>query len=145
MTFVYRVMMRIKWTNTCIFNSIFHTANIQCVMCMCLLCITLCNSMDCSLWSSSVHGIFQAIMLEWVAISSSMGSSQPRDQTQISSAPCIDRWMLYHCATLEANIIKLLRQVWTSRELILIILLSTRIPFSSKQRVKQRRKASLIY
>ena len=145
MTFVYRVMMRIKWTNTCIFNSIFPTANIQCVMCMCLVCQTLCNSMDCSPWSSSVHGIFQAIMLEWVAISSSMGSSQPRDQTQISSAPCIDRWMLYHCATLEANIIKLLRQVWTSRELILIILLSTRIPFSSKQRVKQRRKASLIY
>ena len=116
-TLVYRVMMRIKWANMCIFNSVFHTANIQCVMCVCLVCPPLCNPMDFSPWSSSVHGIFQAIMLEWVANSSSRGSSQPRDQTQISSAPCIDRWMLYHCTILEANIIKLLRQVWTSWEI----------------------------
>ena len=38
-------------------------------------CLTLCDSLDCSLPDSSVHGIFQARMLEWVAISSSMGSS----------------------------------------------------------------------
>ena len=41
--------------------------------------------MDCSLPGSSVHGIFQARVLEWVAISFSRGSSQPRDQTQVSS------------------------------------------------------------
>ena len=40
--------------------------------------------MDCSLQSSSIHGIFQARVLEWVAISFSRGSSQPRDQTQVS-------------------------------------------------------------
>ena len=40
--------------------------------------------MDCSLPGSSVHGIFQAKALEWVAISFSRGSSRPRDQTQIS-------------------------------------------------------------
>ena len=40
--------------------------------------------MDCSLPGSSVHGIFQARVLEWVAISFSKGSSQPRDQTQVS-------------------------------------------------------------
>ena len=40
--------------------------------------------MDCSLPSSSVHGIFQAIVLEWIAISFSKGSSQPRDQTRVS-------------------------------------------------------------
>jgi len=40
--------------------------------------------MDCSLPGSSVHGIFQARVLEWVAISFSRGSSQPRDQTQVS-------------------------------------------------------------
>ena len=40
--------------------------------------------MDCSLPGSSVHGIFQAIVLEWIAISFSKGSSQPRDQTQVS-------------------------------------------------------------
>ena len=48
------------------------------------LCLTLCNSMDCSLPGSSVHGIFQARVLEWVAISFARGSSQPRDQTQAS-------------------------------------------------------------
>ena len=48
------------------------------------LCPTLCDPMDCSLPDSSVHGIFQARVLEWIAISSSRGSSQPRDQTQVS-------------------------------------------------------------
>ena len=46
--------------------------------------VSLCNPMDCSPPGSSVHGIFQARILEWVAISSSRGSSQPRDQTQVS-------------------------------------------------------------
>ena len=41
------------------------------------LCLTLCNPMDYSLPGSSVHGISQARTLEWVAISSSRGSSQP--------------------------------------------------------------------
>ena len=41
-------------------------------------CPTLCDPMDCSLPGSSVHGIFQARILEWVAISISRGSSQPR-------------------------------------------------------------------
>ena len=39
-------------------------------------CPTLCDPMDCSLSDSSVHGIFQAIVLEWIAISFSRGSSQ---------------------------------------------------------------------
>ena len=47
-------------------------------------CPTLCDPMDCSLPSSSVHGIFQAIVLEWIAISFSKGSSWPRDRTQVS-------------------------------------------------------------
>ena len=47
-------------------------------------CPTLCNPMDCSLPGSSVHGIFQARVLEWVAISFSRGSSRPRDWTQVS-------------------------------------------------------------
>ena len=46
-------------------------------------CTTLCDPMDCSLPGSSVHGIFQAIVLEWIAISFSRGSSQPRVQTQL--------------------------------------------------------------
>ena len=48
------------------------------------LCSTLCNPMDCSLLGSSVHGIFQARILEWVAISFSMGFSQPRDWIWVS-------------------------------------------------------------
>ena len=47
-------------------------------------CPTLCDPMDYSLSDSSVHGIFQASVLEWVAISFSRGSSQPRDQTWVS-------------------------------------------------------------
>ena len=47
-------------------------------------CLTLCNPMDCSLPGSSVHGIFQARLLEWVAISFSSGSSQPKDQNWVS-------------------------------------------------------------
>ena len=47
-------------------------------------CLTLCNPRDCSLPGSSVHGIFQTRILEWVAISSSRGSSRPRDQTWVS-------------------------------------------------------------
>ena len=61
--------------------------------------LTLWDSMGCSPPSSSVHGIFLARILELVAISSSRGSSWPRDQT------CIGRWILYHCATWEAPIL----------------------------------------
>ena len=49
-------------------------------MCVCAQSyLTLCDTMDCSLPGSSVHGILQARILEWVAISFSRGSSQPRD------------------------------------------------------------------
>ena len=48
-------------------------------------CPTLCNPMDCSLSGSSVHGIFQARVLEWIAISFSRGSSQPRNRTWVSA------------------------------------------------------------
>ena len=45
-------------------------------------CLTLCDPMACSLPGPSVHGILQARILEWVAMPSSRGSSQPRDQTR---------------------------------------------------------------
>ena len=47
-------------------------------------CSTLCDPVDCSLPGSSVHRILQARILEWVAMPSSRGSTQPRDQTQVS-------------------------------------------------------------
>ena len=47
-------------------------------------CPTLCDPLDCSWPGSSDHGIFRAQILEWVTISFSKGSSQPRDGTQVS-------------------------------------------------------------
>jgi len=47
-------------------------------------CPTLCDPMDCSLPGSCIHGIFQARILEWGALSFSRRSSQPRDGTQVS-------------------------------------------------------------
>ena len=47
-------------------------------------CLTLCDPMDCSLPGSSLHGILQARVLEWIAISFSRGSPQPRDRTHVS-------------------------------------------------------------
>ena len=57
-------------------------------------CLTLCDPMDCSLPGSSIHGIFQARVLEWVAISFSRGSSRPRDRTQVSHivGRCFTNW-----------------------------------------------------
>ena len=56
------------------------------------LCPTLCNPMDCSSPGSSVHGILQASILEWIAVPSSRGSSQHRDRTLVSYASCKERW-----------------------------------------------------
>ena len=58
-----------------------------CVLCLCsviILCAALFHPVDCSPPGSSVQGILQARILEWVAISSSRGSSQPRNQTHVS-------------------------------------------------------------
>ena len=63
-------------------------------------CLTLCYPVDCSLSGSSVHGIFQARVLEWIGISFSRGSSQPRNQIRISriAGRCFTVW-----ATREAH------------------------------------------
>ena len=64
-------------------------------------CPTLCHSMDCRSPGSSVHGVFQVRILEWVAISFSRWSSQLRDWTHIF---CVGRQILYHWATRKAYI-----------------------------------------
>ena len=67
--------------------------------CSVLSCVQLfSNPMDCSPPGFSVHGISQARILEWVAISFSMESSQPRDWTRVSYT---GRLILYHWATRE--------------------------------------------
>ena len=59
-------------------------------------CPTLCDPMDCSPPGSSVHGIFQARILEWIAIPFSRGSSWPRNQTSTSYISCFSKRILYH-------------------------------------------------
>ena len=54
-----------------------------------------CNPRDYSPPGSSVHGISQARILEWVAMPSSRGSSRPREWTQVSNVSCFDRQILY--------------------------------------------------
>ena len=67
------------------------------------LCPTLCDPVDCSPPGSSVHGILQARVLEWVTISFSRGSSWPRYRTQVShiGGRCFNLW-----ATREAQYIR---------------------------------------
>ena len=66
-------------------------------------CPTFCDPMDCSLPDSSICGIFQVRILEWVAISFSRGSSQSRDGTCVSCIFCIGRQILYHWTTWGAS------------------------------------------
>ena len=61
--------------------------------------MSLCDLINYSPPGSSVHGILQARILQWAAISFSEGSSWPRDRTHISCVSCIGRWILYHCTT----------------------------------------------
>ena len=58
-------------------------------------CPTLCNPIDCNPPGSSVHGILQASILEWVSMPSSRGSSQPRDWIRISCISSVGRPVLY--------------------------------------------------
>ena len=72
-----------------------HTGHLSCVCMGAQSSLTLCSPLDCSLPGSSVHEIFQAWILEWVAILFSGGSSQSRHQTHI----CID-WQICFCFVL---------------------------------------------
>ena len=60
------------------------------------LCPTLCDTIGCSLPGSSVHGILQVRILEWVAMPFPGGSSQHRNQTHVSYVSCIGKQLLYH-------------------------------------------------
>ena len=72
-----------------------HTESLQ-------LCLTLCDPMDCSPPVFSVHGIFQARILQWVAMPSSRGSSRPMNIIQVSYVSCIVKCVLYHYCHLES-------------------------------------------
>ena len=74
-------------------------------VCVCTrsVVLTLYDPMDGSPPGPSVHGISQARIQEWIAISFSRGSSSPRDQTLSSYVSCTGNWILYHCTTWEAQ------------------------------------------
>jgi len=81
--FLLRVKVYLHFSFFCSHSKVLLWA----CMCMCLVaqsCLTLCDPMDCSPPGLSVHGISQARILEWVAIPFSRGSSQSRDQIQVS-------------------------------------------------------------
>ena len=79
--------MKIK-TRLC--NGSFKSKSLHiCTLCVCSVVSDSVTPMDCSPPGSSVHGILQAGMLEWVAISSSKGSSWPRDQTCVCCISCL--------------------------------------------------------
>ena len=74
-------------------------------VCVCMHaqpCLSLFNPMDCNPPGHSVRGILQAWILEWVTISNSRGSSQPRGQIYVSLVFCIGRSILPHWANWEA-------------------------------------------
>ena len=76
-----------------------------CVCSVAQLCLTLCDPIDCSSTATSVHGILQTRILEWVPIPFSRGSSRPRDWTHIS---CSGRRILYHWATWQVLLLSVL-------------------------------------
>ena len=89
------VFLHTKIKNLKIYTEKETTAEIEVQVCMCSViqsCLTLCDPMDCSPPGFSAHGISQARILGWIAISSSRGSSQLRGQTCIS---CIGRLVFF--------------------------------------------------
>ena len=80
-------MRSLGWVLICLLNALLLFCSSEVAQ----SCPTLCNPMDCGLPGSSVHRIFQARILEWIATSFSRESSQPRDQTRVSCFSFIDR------------------------------------------------------
>ena len=92
-----------KWSFCDSWNEILGREKSQLYICVCVnaqLCPTLCDLMDGSPPGSSVHRIFQARLLEGVAISYSRGSSWPRDRIWVAYISCTDKENIYYCATL---------------------------------------------
>ena len=91
---IFTVLLSLTWEEKSESNSISYISSV-CVCSVTQSCPTLCDPMDCGPPDSSVHGILQTRIQEQVAISSSRGSSRPRDQTHVSYVSCIGRWVLY--------------------------------------------------
>ena len=97
LTMLYQFRVYILAKSSLYLLNLHHNAHGSCLVAQ--SCLTPCDPVDCS---SPVHGLLQIRILEWVAISSSSGSSWPRDPTRISCMSCIGRQVLYRWATWEA-------------------------------------------
>ena len=100
---LWKIMLLWTWLWTYLFETLMpsHTVILNIYMSMCVyVCLvtqsrlTLHDPMDCSPPDSSVHGILQPRILEWVAISFTRGSSWPRDWTWVSCISCTGRQIL---------------------------------------------------
>ena len=96
------------------------------------LCLTLCNPMDYSLPGSSVHGISQARILEWVALSFSRGSSQPRDWTQVTRIAG-RRFTVWATRETIYQMLDTLRRITTILQTLGMVLLGSVCLFLQKQ------------
>ena len=103
-------------------NCVFYVSPYVCEMCVCMSAqssLTLCDPMDCSPPGSSVHGILQSRILEWVAISFSGGSFQYRDQTVSLWSSALAARFFTSWATREAHIsIRYMINIYTSIDFI---------------------------
>ena len=90
---------------------LFHFHWCVCVHPLCCS-VTHCDLMDCSLPGSSVHGIFQARILGWVAISYSMGSSRPKGWNQIYCVSCTGSLILHEAYILLRRRLKPSEAEW---------------------------------
>ena len=86
-----------------------HLKSVQVKELVAQLCLTLYDLMDCSQPGLSVHGILQARILEWAAMPSSRGSSQPEDRTHVSYVSHTGTWVI-STATRKALLSKRLPQ-----------------------------------
>ena len=93
---LYLELLRVIWLllfkyylSNCLKFLLVYQCQLCLSMCFVLSCVQLCDPMDCNLPGSSVDGIYQARILEWIPISFSQGSSQPRDWTRVSYVSCI--------------------------------------------------------
>ena len=102
---IYLVSGIVGWTmSTCLACFSPAAAEGHCWPGMCAKSrLTLCDPMNCSPLGSSVHGILQARILEWVATLSSGESSWPKDRTRVSCISCNGRRVLTTSATWEAQ------------------------------------------
>ena len=130
LVYTYHLSISIKAMSVNYPSRSMERAKISCAFCLhflnsniLLLLLFSCWVMSDSLWphewysplGSSVHGISQARILEWVASSFSRRSSQPRAQTKVS---CIGGWIVYHHATEEAPYIAFKFYLFMSTEVI---------------------------